>query len=360
MTDDSITIANSTALGNIESDRRGHKAAYPFLKLNFEQLLDEQNDIHLARVRRPNHAPDETTPLLATENRKLQRRSTLENITSTASRSNFEDTETSVQDGQAIANTKPDVVGLPPPTMKPSLPGWREYGEAFINELTHSITLKRPTVKPTQLRRITIGHIGSASVLEIDIADFALPPDSSSPSRECEEDRHVLRQRIRERFPLLDKAWFSTECHGDPLPFDDDVLAALKDDTKWDQEPTLTLSSAFEIKPPDFNTEAFLSRNLNTLLFFIQYPTTTFGLLWELVALAHDRAGAPIVVSYAALRKEIRSLDTTRKPLLRLLRWAPAVFGQVVVLLLAGVVCLLGAALLVSVVLAVALAFVGL
>jgi serine/threonine protein kinase len=364
MTDDCVDIANWTALGSIESDKQEHKATYPFLKLNFEQLLDKQNDTHLAlplpNVRRCKPGPDETTHLLATDNRKLQTHSDLDIAESTTCRRNFGTLETPIQDRHAIVNTKPVDTGLPPPPVKPSLPGWREFGNAFLNELTNSITLKKPTVQLTHLRRIIIGHIGSANVLEIDMADFALPPDSSPSSWEREQACHALRQRIKDRFPLMDDTWFSTECDRDDRDDDDDVLASIKDDVKWDQETQQALYLAFQVKPPDFSAEAFLAKNLNTLLFFIQYPTTTLGLLWELVLSAHDRAGAPITVSYAALHREIRSLDATRKPLLRVLQWAPAVFGRVVVLFLAGVACLLGAAFVVAVTLAVALAFVGL
>ncbi|KAI0813538.1 hypothetical protein GGR55DRAFT_634900 [Xylaria sp. FL0064] len=342
MSDHPVTIAKSTALGRIESDRRAHKAAYPSLKLNFEQLLDEQNDIYRARAKRPGDPPSETTPLLATNRRKLQRSPTLEMDTPNLSRDNPTGPEPEVEDRQA---TSPD--GLPLPSIKPSLPGWSECGNAFINDLTRSVTFKRPTVKLTQLRHINIGHIGSESVLEIDMADFVLPGDP-------EEDQQALRQRIRKRFPLFDAVWYSSR---ESLNiFSDygegDVLADLKDDEKWEQEPTQALLSAFEIKPPDFSIEAFLSKNLSTLLFFIQNPTTTFGLLWELVIYVHDMAGAPIVVSYVALRNELRSLDTTRRPLFSLLRWVPMVFGRTLVLLLAGLVCLVGAALVVAIVLA--------
>ncbi|KAI1157416.1 hypothetical protein F5B18DRAFT_645196 [Nemania serpens] len=82
------------------------------------------------------------------------------------------------------------------------------------------------------------------------------------------------------------------------------------------------------------------------------YPATTLGLLWELVVLLHKKAGDPILVSYEALRREVRSLNVTRMPLLGLLRWAAMVLGRAIVLLLAGLVCLLGAALVVAVVLA--------
>ncbi|KAI1350386.1 hypothetical protein F5Y01DRAFT_286162 [Xylaria sp. FL0043] len=340
MSDDPATITKSTALGRIESDRRAHKAAYPFLKLNFEQLLDEQNDMYRARAKGPNNTPSETTPLLANNRRKLQRRPTLEMDTPNLSRDNPTGPEPEVEDRQATS-----LDGLPLPSIKPSLPGWSECGNAFINDLTRSVTFKRPTVKLTQLRRINIGHLGSESVLEIDMADFVLPGDP-------EEDQQALRQRIRQRFPLFDAAWYSSEESEKIYPGDnEDILAVLRDDEKWEQEPTEALS-AFEIKPPDFSIEAFLSKNLSTLLFFIQNPITTFGLLWELVIYVHDMAGAPIVVSYVALRNELRSLDTTRRPLFSLLRWVPMVFGRTLVLLLAGLVCLVGAALVVAIVLA--------
>lgn len=347
MNDDPVIIDNSTALGNIELDKRGHKAAYPFLKLNFEQLLDNQNDMYLARMKQLSHASSETTPLLTTHYRKLQRSPTLDIDTSHTSRNN--PTGPVVLDGQAFTNNKLDNIGLPLPTMKPSLPGWIKCGNAFINELTHSVTFKRPTMDLSQLRHISIGQIGSGNELEIDLADFVLPADP-------EEDDHALRQRIKRRFPFFDEAWYSSEGHRDISPGKDkeDVLGALKDDDKWDQEPTPALLSAFEIKPPDFSTEAFLSRNFSTLLFLIQYPTTTFGLLWELVIFIHDLTGAPIAVSYAALYEELKSLDTARRPLLSLLR-LPMVFGRTIVLLLAGVVCLLGAALVAAVVLAIVL-----
>ncbi|KAI1126009.1 hypothetical protein F5Y10DRAFT_294192 [Nemania abortiva] len=350
MNDDRETIANSTALGNIELDWKKHRGAYPFLKLNFEQLLDEQNDIYQVRMRRPSCATDERTPLLSTHFQNLGISIQGNNTTPTTDTRYLENSDFIRGEGQAQECNTPHDSGLPLPTFKPSSPGWSECGGAFINELTRSITLKRPTVKLEQLRHVSIGHIGSASVLEIDMADFMLPRDRSSSS-EPEENSNALRQRIKKRFPLFDEAWFSTELPPNDND-NDDVLAALKDDSKWDQEPTSELSSAFEIKPPNFSIEAFLSRNFSTLLFFVQYPTAALGLLWELVIWLHDQAGAPIVVAFMALTRELKSLDTARRPLLSLLRWAPMVFGRIIVLLLAGLVCLLGAALVVAIVLA--------
>ncbi|KAK5625621.1 hypothetical protein RRF57_001337 [Xylaria bambusicola] len=352
MSDDPATIASSTALGNIEADRRDHKAAYPVLKLNFEQLLDEKNDMHRVHIARSSRTPNERTPLLtAPQTKPMPSDDAL-----TAGTSNYMSTERAIQDGLAVLHSKPEDLSLPPPTIKPSVPGWSESGNAFINNLTRSVTFKRPTVKLSSLRKVSIGQIGSTNVLEIDIADFILPGDP-------EEDHHALRQRIQKRFPLFDDAWYFDEKNQSLSSFDgdegndedddnNDVLASLRDDERWEQEPTAELLSAFEIKPPDFSAEVFLSKNLSTLFFFIQYPTTALGLLWELVLWVHELAGEPIVVSYVALREELRSLDTTRRPLLNLLRWVPMVFGRVVVLLLAGVVCLLGAALVVVVVLA--------
>ncbi|KAI0100771.1 hypothetical protein GGR51DRAFT_531635 [Nemania sp. FL0031] len=337
MNDDCETVDKSTALGNIKLDKKEHKGVYPFLKLNFEQLLDEHNDIYYQTRRRPpSHATDETTPLRNTKRPEVGSATTYNTVSVACC--NSPSSETTRENG------------LPPPTLKPSLPGWSECGNAFINELTRSITLKRPTVTLAQLRHISIGHVGSNNVLEIDMADFMLPMDSSSPSSlESEENPYALRQRIKKRFPFFDEAWISSDIRlGDA---EEDVLAALKNDSRWEQELTAALSSQFEIKPPDFSVEAFLSRNFSTLLFFIQYPTAALGLLWELVVWLHDQAGAPIAVSYIALRRELKSLDTTRRPFLNLLRWVPMVFGRTIVLLLAGTVCLLGASLAVAVVL---------
>lgn len=258
MSDDFETVATSTALGNINLDRREHKAAYPFLKLNFEQLLDKQNDIYRAYARRPSHTSvNETTPLLAAHHRNLQRNPRSGN-----------------EGGKAADGDRKDVAGLPLPPLEPSLPGWSECGGAFINELTGSVTLKRPTLGLAQMRRINIGHLGSQNVLEIDLADFLLPPDPSSSASEREEDPHMLRERIKKRFPPFDENWFYTKGWGDAPPSgnDEDVLGAIRDHSKWEQEPAQTMSSTFEIKPPEFSADVFLSKNFSTLLFFIQYP----------------------------------------------------------------------------------------
>ncbi|KAI0432480.1 hypothetical protein F5Y09DRAFT_301897 [Xylaria sp. FL1042] len=294
MSDDPIVISKLTALGNIESDKERHKAAYPFLKLNFEQLLNDENDIYRVRAKgNPSHAPSETTPLLATNRQELQRSPTLEVNTSNSSRDNSTGVETEIHDREA---TSFDSLLLP--TIKP-LPGWSICGNAFINELTGSVTFKRPKVKLTQLRHINIGHIGTESVLEIDMADFLLPVDP-------EEDQQALRQRIKKRFPLFDTAWYSSERSQnifsrdeDDDENDDDVLATLKDDEKWEQEPMEALLSAFKIKPPDFSIEAFLLKNFSTLLFIIKNPTTAFSLLWESVISLHGMAGVVCLLSAA-------------------------------------------------------------
>ncbi|KAI1110061.1 hypothetical protein F5Y14DRAFT_382373 [Nemania sp. NC0429] len=339
-------VKTSTALGNIRMDRREHKAAYPFLKLNFEQLLDEQIDISDgADSRRPSHAStNEETPLQADRHRDLPRYLGGED------------------QGANPADVDMEDASNPP---EPPLPGWSEYGGAFINELTGSITLTRPKLGLAQMRGINIGHPGSQNLLEIDLADFLLPPNpSSSSSLEREEDPRILRQRVRRRFPPFDEAWFSSRGWGDIPPDsrddddddeDEDVLGAIRDHSMWEREPARATSSAFEIRPPDFSAEVFLSRNFSTLLFFIQYPATTLGLLWELVVLLHRKAGDPILVAYEALRGEVRSLNVTRRPLLGLLRWAAMVLARAAVLLLAGLVCLLCAALVVAVVLALTL-----
>jgi serine/threonine protein kinase len=350
--EDFLGLASSTALGHIEADMKRYGAAYPVLKLNFEQLLDSTNDFFWARAVR--QRPSETTPLFDTVNR-LPLPPSLRSTTIERSRDDVT-AESPIQDSrpqqEQAGDAKPitsGLYGLPLPRLKSLPAGWSQRGSAFLNETTQSVTLHEPRLQSQRLRRIPIGHIGTESVWEIDIADLVLYQVGATKKFEDWDD---IRQRAWSRFPAFDEAWFAKSIGRGSEKIqqdDDDVLGDLQDECS---------STSFEIKLPEFSAEEFLAKNLSTLVFFVQYPSTALGLLWGWIVSAHNYVGAPVEVSYTALRVELVSLDTAScsSAMLELVFWTPRVLWRFLVFVLACMSCLLGAALIVAIV----LAFIGL
>jgi hypothetical protein len=349
---DFFGLASSTAFGHIEADMKRYGAAYPILKLNFEQLLDSTNDFFWAHAVR--QRPNETTPLFDTVNRLALppslRSTTIERskdaVTARSPTQDWQQEQEQTGDARPITS---NLYGLPLPRLKSLPPGWSQLGSAFLNEPTQSVTLHEPRLQPQRLRKIPIGQIGTDSVWEIDIADLVV---YQVGARKKFEDWDDIRRRVRNRFPVFDEAWFakSIRCGSEMIQHeDDDVLGDLQDECP---------SASFEIKLPEFSAEEFLAKNLSTLVFFVRYPSTALGLLWGLIVSAHNYVGAPVEVSYKALHAELMSLDTTScsPAMLEVVCWTPRVLWRFLVLVLACMTCLLGAALIVAIV----LAFIGL
>ncbi|KFA81667.1 hypothetical protein S40288_11478 [Stachybotrys chartarum IBT 40288] len=324
-------MAWSTVLGRLSVYRERLGAAYAILKLNFEQLLDETNDIALLRATEQH--PTETTPLLSgcqnLASGPTARRGSKDMVPAEAQSPERSDSE--------VESFASETHGLPIPKLKGWSAGWVQRGNAFVNELTGSITLQQPQVQLEQLRSIPIGQIGTRSAWDIDIADFALHHDGMGEGKWDD-----IKRSARERFPMFDDKWFANECHRDIRT--DDVLGEIKDG--WEV-------ASFEIKLPEFRADEFMAKNLGTLVFFIQYPLAALGLLWELMLKVHNYIGAPLEVSYKALREELVSLDMSSSPLPSLLSWTARVMWRIVMLMMSAVVCLLGAILIVAIVLAI-------
>ncbi|KAK3382674.1 hypothetical protein B0T24DRAFT_686848 [Lasiosphaeria ovina] len=385
--DDATTVTRLTALEDMTLDRPHYGAVFQVLRLNFRHLLAEQNDIDAARAR---DRPNETTPLLRnpwgpSRTPTWERSGAASSKYFTIPRNGLSTTTPGAETATAAPSTQSASAGSVAGNANPLPRGWIKRGETYVNELTGSLTLREPKMPTKLLRRISIGHLGSPHVWEIDIADFALPQhhhDDLDPSRQHskEEARHRLRQRIRDRFSAFDDAWFAAE--PSMTVGEDDVLAEIKDiittastgegnTIPSDNTPTLrrssssfSPSSAFHIQLLRANRHetAALPRLLRTLLFFAQYPMTTLGLLWHYAELAHAAHGAPIDAAHAALDANLRGLrrgldaaETSLSRTVCLLRWAPALLARFVVLLLAWLACLaclVGVVLVVAVVLA--------